>query len=78
LKSKLFGSSGIRGVVNQDLSIDLCREIAQAIGTTLAPHSKVCVGTDTRVSRETIKRAVISGLCSSDIDVTDLGVLPTP
>jgi len=75
---RLFGTSGIRGVVNEDLSIDFCREIAQAIGTTLPPRSRVCIGTDTRVSRETIKGAVISGLCSSGIDVTDLGILPTP
>ena len=74
----LFGTSGIRGVVGQDLSVDFCREVAQAIGTTLAPHSEVCISTDTRVSREAIKGAVISGLRSSGIDVTDLGVLPTP
>ncbi len=78
LKSRLFGSSGIRGVIGQELSIDLCREIAQAIGTTLPPGSQVCIGTDTRVSRESVKRAVISGLRSSGIDVTDLGILPTP
>lgn len=76
--SRLFGTSGIRGVVNQDLSIDFCREIARAIGTTLPLRSKACIGTDTRVSREVIKHAVISGLCSSGIDVTDLGILPTP
>ena len=74
----LFGTSGIRGIVGHDLSVDFCSVIAQAIGTTLAPHSKVCIGTDTRVSREIIKSAVISGLRSTGIDVTDLGVLPTP
>ena len=75
---RLFGTSGIRGVVGQDLSLDFCRELAQAIGTALAPHSRVCIATDTRVSRETLKSAVISGLRSSGIDVTDLGILPTP
>ena len=74
----LFGTSGIRGVVGRDLSLDFCREVAQAIGTTLASHSKVCIATDTRVSREIIKRAVISGLRFSGTDVTDLGVLSTP
>jgi phosphoglucosamine mutase len=76
--NRLFGTSGIRGVVGQDLSVGLCLEAAQAIGTTLAPHSRVGIATDTRVSRELIKRAVISGLRFSGIDVTDLGVLPTP
>ncbi len=74
----LFGTSGIRGVVGQDLSTDFCQEVAQAIGATLAPHSKVGIATDTRVSRETIKRAVISGLRFSGIDIIDLGILPTP
>ena len=44
----LFGTSGIRGVVGGDLSIDFCREVAQAIGTRLVPHSTVCISTDTR------------------------------
>ena len=74
----LFGTSGIRGVVGGDLSIDFCREVAQAIGTMLPLHSRVCIGTDTRVSRETIKGAVVSGLRSSGVDVTDFGILPTP
>ena len=75
---RLFGTSGIRGIVGQDLSVGLCLEAAQAIGTTLAPHSKVCLATDTRVSREIIKRATIAGLRFSGVDVTDLGILPTP
>lgn len=76
--SRLFGTSGIRGVVNQDLSTDFCHEVAQSIGITLSPHSRVCIATDTRVSRDTIKDSVISGLRSSGIDITDLGILPTP
>ena len=74
----LFGTSGIRGVVGQDLSAGLCLKAAQAIGTTLAPHSRVCIATDTRESREIIKRIAIAGLRFSEIDVTDLGILPTP
>jgi len=74
----LFGTSGIRGVVNEDLTPDFCRQIAQALGSTLPPASRVCLATDTRVSREIIKAAVVSGLLSSGIDVADLGILPTP
>ena len=77
-KDRLFGTSGIRGLVVQDLSVDFCRGVAQAIGTTLAPHSNICIATDTRLSREIIKSIVISGLRSSGIDVTDFGILPTP
>jgi len=75
---KLFGTSGIRGVVNQDLSPDFCRQVALAIGTTLPPASTVCIATDTRISRDMIKEAVTTGLLSCSINVVDLGILPTP
>jgi phosphoglucosamine mutase len=75
---RLFGTSGIRGVVNQDLSPDFCRQIALAIGTTLPPTSTVCIATDTRISRDIIKEAVCAGLLSCSINVVDLGILPTP
>ncbi len=77
-RARLFGTSGIRGVVNQDLTVDICREVAQAVGTTLSPGATVCIGTDTRATREIIKDAVVSGLCSSGIDVIDFGIVPTP
>jgi len=75
---RLFGTSGIRGVVNQDLSPDFCRRVALAIGTTLPPSSTVCIATDTRISRDVIKEAVCAGLLSCGINVVDLGILPTP
>ena len=75
---RLFGTSGIRGVVNQDLSPDFCRQVALAIGTTLPPDSTVCIATDTRTSRDVIKEAVNSGLLCCGINVVDLGILPTP
>jgi phosphoglucosamine mutase len=75
---RLFGSSGIRGVVGQDLTEERCFKLAQAIGTILPEHSTVCIATDTRTSRETISDAVVAGLCATGIDVTMLGILPTP
>ncbi len=75
---RLFGTSGIRGVVNQDLSLDLCRRVALAIGTTLSPSSTVCIATDTRTSRETIKEAITTGLLSCSVNIVDFGILPTP
>ena len=75
---QLFGTSGIRGIVNQELSPDFCRQVALAIGTTLPQYSTVCIATDTRISRELIKEAVTSGLLSCSINVVDLGILPTP
>jgi phosphoglucosamine mutase len=77
-RRRLFGTSGIRGVVNQDLSPDFCRQVALAIGTTLPLSSTVCIATDTRISRDVIKEAVTAGLLSCGINVVDLGILPTP
>lgn len=77
-RRRLFGTSGIRGVVNQDLSPDFCRRVGLAIGTTLAPPSRVCIATDTRISRDVIKEAIVTGLLSCGLKVVDLGILPTP
>jgi len=75
---RLFGTSGIRGIVNQDLSPDFCLQVGLAIGTTLPPASTVCIATDTRISRDMIKEAVTTGLLSCSINIVDLGILPTP
>ena len=75
---RLFGTSGIRGIVDRELSVDLCNRVGMAITTTLPPASTVCIATDTRTSRNTIKEAVSSGLLSTGTNVVDLGILPTP
>lgn len=74
----LFGTSGVRGVVGQRITPESCHLVGQALGTTLPERSRVCIATDTRLSREMVKGAVTSGLLSTGIDVTDCGVLPTP
>ena len=75
---QLFGTSGIRGVAGEKLTPDFCMGIGKALGTTLPPRSRVCIATDTRLSRELVRDAVTSGLISCGIDVTHLGILPTP
>jgi phosphomannomutase len=76
--SRLFGTSGIRGVFDRELSVELCRRVGRAIGTMLPPASTVCIATDSRTSREAVKGAVSSGLLESGTSVVDLGILPTP
>ena len=76
--NRLFGTSGVRGVVHKDLSIGLLYDLGQAIATSLPPHSKVVIATDTRVSRQEVKTAVVKGLLASGVNVTDVGILPTP
>ena len=74
----LFGTSGIRGIVNEELTLELCVRVGRALGTILNPHTEVCLATDTRQSRDLIKEAICTGLLSTGANVTDLGILPTP
>jgi len=75
---KLFGTSGIRGLVSQDLSPDFCHRVGLAAGSTLPVSSTVCIATDTRISRDVVKEAITAGLITTGINVVDLGILPTP
>lgn len=78
MNKPLFGTSGVRGIVNQDLTPELCQAVGRALGSTLNAGSAVCIGTDSRLSRELIKKAVTSGLVESGINVADIGIVPTP
>ncbi len=75
---RLFGTSGIRGIVGELLTEQFCYQIGQALGSTLAENARVCIATDARLSREMVRDEVTSGLISTGIDVTHLGILPTP
>lgn len=78
MNKPLFGTSGIRGVVNQDLTPDLCKNVGKALGTILPTESAVCMGTDPRLSRELIKTSVTEGLIESGVNVAHFGIVPTP
>jgi len=78
MNKPIFGTSGVRGVVNQDLTIELCKNVGKSLGTMLAPGTSVCMGTDSRLSRELIKKAVTEGLTESGVNVAHLGIVPTP
>ncbi|HJX70142.1 MAG TPA: phosphoglucosamine mutase [Dehalococcoidia bacterium] len=74
----LFGTSGIRGVINKELTAETWLALGCSLGTTISVGSRVGIATDTRVSGELIRSSLISGLLSTGVKVTDLGVLPTP
>jgi len=65
-------------VVNQDLTPELCKNVGRALGTLLPSGAAVCLGTDSRLSRELIKSAVTEGLTETGINVAQPGILPTP
>jgi phosphoglucosamine mutase len=77
LESKLFGSSGVRGLVNVDLTPVLVAKIGLAI-STFSRAEKILVGRDTRVSGLMVENALVSGLLAGGVKVDCLGVVPTP
>lgn len=76
--AKLFGTDGIRGVANRDLTPDLLLAIGRAAGQVAAGRGVVVVGRDTRVSGPMLEAALIAGLCSSGAEVRLAGIIPTP
>lgn len=79
---KLFGTDGIRGVVGENLTVDLAFRTGKAIAAVLKEEkgSKplVTIGKDTRISSDMLESALIAGICAVGGDVMPLGVLPTP
>ena len=78
---KYFGTDGVRGVANTELTCELAYKLGRAGGYVLAQGKdrvKVIVGKDTRVSGDMLEAALISGLMSVGCDVITVGVIPTP
>jgi phosphoglucosamine mutase len=75
--AKLFGSSGVRGLVNVDLTPTLACKVASAVAT-YSKAKRVVVAKDTRVSGDMIEAALISGLTACGTDVLLAGMVPTP
>jgi phosphoglucosamine mutase len=88
--SSLFGTDGVRGLANHELTADLALHLAQAASQVLTQgrHAdevrregrkpRAIVARDPRISGEFLAAAVSAGLASSGIDVLDAGILPTP
>jgi phosphoglucosamine mutase len=76
----LFGTDGIRGVANQDLTPDLALAVGVATGLHFRRQgAKVAaLARDTRRSGPMLSSAVLAGLCSAGVDVVDMGIAPTP
>ncbi len=75
---KLFGTNGVRGKIGKKFTPEFLVKIGMAIGTYLPARANVILGSDTRISGDMVKNAVISGLLSTGVNVTDIGVAPTP
>jgi phosphoglucosamine mutase len=77
--SRLFGTDGIRGVANKDLTPELALRLGRAAGHVLGgPGHRVVVGRDTRRSGRMLESALAAGLCSVGMEVRLVGHIPTP
>ena len=82
---KYFGTDGVRGVANVELTPRLAYNLGRAGAFVLQRHSqhkgqktKVIIGTDTRISKDLLSSALASGVMSVGGDVLDVGIVPTP
>lgn len=75
---KLFGTFGIRGVVNSEITPELAFKLGLSLSTHLKGKGKVAVGYDTRTSSEMLEHAIVSGLTYGGCDALRLGMIPTP
>ena len=83
--ARLFGTDGVRGLANVDITADLALRLAVSAAHVLGREAreagrrpKAVVGRDPRASGEFLGAAVVAGLASAGVDVHDVGVLPTP
>jgi phosphoglucosamine mutase len=82
---RLFGTDGVRGVANRDLTAELALDLSVAaahvlgeVGAFEGHRPLAVVGRDPRASGEFLSAAAIAGLASAGVDVADVGILPTP
>ena len=82
---RIFGTDGVRGLANRDLTAELSLDLAVAaahvlgeVGAFADQRPTAVVGRDPRASGDFIEAAIVAGLASAGVDVHRLGVLPTP
>ena len=82
---RLFGTDGVRGLANRELTAELALDLAVAAahvlmaeGTLDGSRPSAVVGRDSRASGEFLEAAVVAGLASAGVDVLLVGVVPTP
>jgi phosphoglucosamine mutase len=78
--ARLFGTDGVRGIANAELTPELALRLGEAAGAYLCDHARgrIVVGRDTRVSGEMLEAALVAGICSAGSDALLAGIIPTP
>lgn len=75
--SRLFGTNGVRGVINEGLTVEMALDLGRATGTVLGPGN-IALSQDSRIGGAMFTSAVTSGLLSTGCSVIDIGPAPTP
>ncbi len=82
MNGKLFGTDGIRGIANKDLTPMLAMKVGRAVAEILRkenrPKPKILLAQDTRISKDMLAFAISAGLTGAGADVINIGVMPTP
>ena len=80
--ARLFGTDGVRGVANEELTPLLAMQLGQAGATVLTKENEhrptIMVGCDTRISGDMLANALMAGICSVGANAVYVGVIPTP
>jgi phosphoglucosamine mutase len=78
--ARLFGTDGVRGVANVELTPEIAFRLGEAAGSLLCDHGRgrIVVGKDTRISGDMLEAALVAGICSAGSDALLAGVVPTP
>lgn len=80
--ARLFGTDGVRGVANEELTLLLAMQLGQAGATVLTKENEhrptIMVGCDTRISGDMLANALMAGICSVGANAVYVGVIPTP
>lgn len=77
----MFGTDGVRGVANRDLTPELAFKLGRTgayILTSETGARSIVIGRDTRLSGDMLEAALVAGICSVGVDVWRVGVMPTP
>ena len=80
--ARMFGTDGVRGIANKELTAELAFKLGRAGAYVLSQESnhkaKIIIGKDTRISGDMLESALAAGICSIGAEVVLLGVIPTP
>lgn len=75
---KLFGTSGIRGLVGSEVTCELALNVGKSLAYYLGNEGTVVLGYDTRTTNKMLDQAICAGLLESGVDVVKIGMVPTP